>query len=252
MPDADLLFAFELVDLAAEMSLKPFHQRQFGVETKADGSLVTTVDREVESALRERIARYHPRDHVVGEELGGDRGSGRCWYIDPIDGTHGYVGGTDGWNILISLADRGDVRVGVVDFPARGRRFWASSGQGAFADGNPMHVSDVDHLGKATVCDDYRHNVENRAPGHPLVRVADRAAKVHPHQGHSMLAVADGRAEVALGSGGGPWDYAPFVVVIHEAGGRCSDLRGELRFDTGSLLATNGLVHAEVLAAIDR
>jgi histidinol-phosphatase len=78
--NSDLSFAFELVDLAVDVSMKAFRRADLVVETKVDGSPVTEVDRRVEGALRDAAARYHPSDRVVGEEFGGEPGRGRCWF----------------------------------------------------------------------------------------------------------------------------------------------------------------------------
>jgi histidinol-phosphatase len=249
--NSDLPFALELADLAADVSMRMFRRAGLRVENKADGSPVTEVDRTVEDVLRDALARYHPSDRVVGEEFGGEPSSGRCWYLDPIEGTSLYIEGSLWWSTLISLAVDGVVTTGVVDYPAAERRYWAVRGDGAFANGDPMQVSSVAQLTKATVCDDYRHNLERATPGHPLVRLAGRCSTVHPYQGgHSMLVVASGEADVALDSGGGPWDYAPFVILVEEAGGVASDIQGQARFDGGSLLATNGRLHSQVLTTL--
>ncbi len=222
MANSDLSFALELADLAADVSVKTFRRAELTVETKADGSPVTEVDRKVEGVLRDALAKYHPSDRVVGEEFGGEPGRGRCWYLDPIEGTSIYIEGSLHWSTLISLAVDGVVSTGVVDYPAAGRRYWAIRGEGAFANGDPMQASTVARLAEATVCDDYRQNIERANPGHPLARLARHCSTVHPHQGrHSMLVVASGEADVALDFGGGPWDYAPFVILFEEAGGRC-------------------------------
>ena len=65
-----------------------------------------------------------------------------------------------------------------------------------------------------------------------------------------MLVVASGEADVAFDTGGGPWDYAPFVILVEEAGGVASDIQGQARFDGGSLLVTNGRLHRQVLATL--
>jgi histidinol-phosphatase len=249
--DSDLSFAFGLADLAADVSMKTFRRAELTVENKADGSPVTEVDRTVEGALRDALARYHPSDRIVGEEFGGEAGSGRCWYLDPIEGTSLYIEGSLYWSTLISLAVDGVVTIGVVDYPAAERRYWAVRGGGAFANGDPMQASAVSRLEEATVCDDYRHNIERATPGHPLVRLAHRCSTVQPPpQGHSQLVVACGDADIAFDSGGGSWDYAPFMVLVEEAGGVVSDLRGKPRFDRGSLLVTNGRLHGQALAAL--
>ena len=168
MANSDLSFALELADLAADVSMKTFRCAELTVETKADGSPVTEVDRTVEGVLRDALARYHPSDGVVGEEFGGEPGGGRCWYLDPIEGTTLYIEGSLHWSTLISLAVDGVVTTAVVDYPAAERRCWAVRGDGAFANGDPMQASTVSRLEEATVCDDYRHNIERSTRGTPL------------------------------------------------------------------------------------
>jgi histidinol-phosphatase len=249
--NSDLSFALELADLAADVSMKTFRLAELTVETKADGSPVTEVDRTVEGVLRELLARYHPSDRVVGEEFGGEPGRGRCWYLDPIEGTSLYVEGSLWWSTLISLAVDGVVTTSVVDYPAAERRYWADRGGGAFANGDPMQASTISRLEEATVCDDYHHNIERATPGHPFVRLAHHCSTVQaPSQGHSQLVVACGEADVAYDSGGGPWDYAPFVILVEEAGGIASDIQGKPCFDSASLLVTNGRLHSQVLATL--
>ncbi len=251
MPNSDLSFALELAYLAADVSMKTFRRAELTVETKADGSPVTEVDRTVEAVLRDAIGKYHPSDRVVSEEFGGVPGRGRCWYLDPIEGTSLYIEGSPYWSTLISLAVDGVVTTGVVDYPAAERRYWAVRGGGAFANGDPMQASTVSRLEAATVCDDYRRNIERATPGHPLVRLAHHCSTVQPPpQGHSQLVVACGGADVAFDSGGGPWDYAPFVILLEEAEGVASDTQGKPRFDGGSLLVTNGRLHSQALAIL--
>jgi histidinol-phosphatase len=246
----DLQLALHLADRAAELSLPSFEDRNFEVERKPDSSLVTSCDKAIEIALREVIARERPQDDVVGEEFGGQPTDGRCWYLDPIDGTSGFVEGIDRWGTLIALAEEGSVTAAVVDLPIQGRRCWAARGEGVYADGSPLRVSTVARLSEATVCDDYRRNIERRTPGHLLVQLAERSRRVHPNDDYPSLTVAGGRADVCLSSEGGPWDWAPFVLLVEEAGGRVTDLEGRRRFDRAPILATNGFVHDECLAAI--
>ena len=251
MAYSDLSFALELADLAAEVSVKAFRSAGLAVETKADGSPVTEVDRMVEGVLRDALAKYHPSDRVVGEEFGGAPGRGRCWYLDPIEGTSLYIEGSLHWSTLISLAVDGVVTTGVVDYPATERRYWGVRGDGAYANGDRMQASTVSRLEEASVCDDYRHNIERATPGHPLVRLAHHCSTVQPPpHGHSQLVVACGEADVAFDSGGGPWDYAAFVILVEEAGGVATDIQGKPRFDSGSLLVTNGRLHSQALATL--
>jgi histidinol-phosphatase len=250
--DGDLELAYLLADEAAVISAGRFRRHDWDVETKPDGSPVTDVDREVELALRELIKRRFPEDSIIGEEYGGDRGEGRCWYLDPIDGTAAFCEGRDRWSTLVALAEGDCVLVGLVDFPMHGRRVWAGLGTGAYDGKKRLQVSQLGRLSESRICDDYQHHIDRQVADHPLVQLAALAGSVCPHRGLAPLMVASGRAEVALGSGGGPWDYAPFVAIVREAGGRTSDIFGDDRFDGRTLLSTNGYVHEAALAALRR
>jgi histidinol-phosphatase len=154
--DADLELAFELTDLAGRVALEPFQSKRFQVSRKRDGSLVTEVDRAVESAIRSRLADKRPGQQVNGEEHGRSGASARCWYVDPIDGTHRFVRGDQTWMTLIALSVCGEVVLGVVALPALAERWWASRGEGAFHDGRRLAVSSTQPLTRATISDDWR------------------------------------------------------------------------------------------------
>lgn len=250
----ELSFAFELADGAARLSLPRFTAGAFEVETKPDGSPVTQVDLEVERLLCERIAARRGGDTVVGEESGHSvqEGSRWLWYLDPIDGTKRFVAADPKWMTLIALAYDEEMIVGVVDYPALGQRWWASRGHGAFSDGKRLHVSDVAQLKAATICDDWRKTIAAAADHeHPVVRVAGQCAHVRPHQGHASLAVAAGRADIAISTGSHSWDYAAPSIIVSEAGGRQTDFAGGPHLDRGQAVVTNGHLHDEVLASID-
>ncbi len=248
---ADLRLALELADLAGRIALERFRSRDYRVGIKSDGSPVTAVDREVESALRERLAQERPHHEIFGEELG-RRGSSECrWYLDPIDGTRRFIAGDPKWMTLIALAIRERVVVGVVALPALGERWWARRGKGAFHDGNPVRVSNTTRLADAAVSDDWRHSLARGATNTPLATIAARCACVRPHQGHGFLRLAAGEVDVAVQVGSAPWDYAPLKVIVEEAGGRFTDFAGGERIDTGRVVGTNGRIHAEVLELLE-
>ena len=144
-PDDDLAFALSLADDADTIAMARFRAADLHVETKPDLTPVSEADRLVESTLRGRLAQERPGEAVLGEEEGGEDTSG--WILDPIDGTRNYTRGIPVWATLIAYAER----IAVVSAPALGRRWWAERGSGAFADGEPIHVSGVERLEDATV-----------------------------------------------------------------------------------------------------
>jgi histidinol-phosphatase len=248
---ADLRLALELADIAGAMAMKRFRSDDLAVVSKDDGSPVTDADREIERVLRERLAAERPDQAITGEECGASGDSEWRWYLDPIDGTTGYIAGRDDWKILIALSHRERPVLAVVDSPATSSRWWAVRGQGAFRDGQRLSVSNTAPLAHATISDDWRHTLANGASDDPLAKIAARCRHVLPHHGHSFLRLAGGEVDVGVGIGGFSWDYAPMMLIVEEAGGRFTDLRGRSAFDRGEALVSNGAVHDEAIRVLE-
>lgn len=241
----DFELAMELADLAAGMAMDRFRAADLGVQRKFDGSPVTDADRDIERALRERISAERPSHAITGEEFGDNGESDWRWYLDPIDGTENYVKGGETWKVLIALVQGSRPVLAVVDGPAQSTRCWAVRGEGAFRDGQRIHVSSTAALADATVSDNWHRVLSRGITDHPLARLAAHCRQVRPNRGHSFLAVAAGEADIGLGMGGYSWDYAPMTLIVEEAGGRFTDLRGRPGFDHRQALVSNGLLHAE-------
>lgn len=248
----NLNFALELADLADKLTMERFRADDLVVETKPDMTPVTEADRAVEQALRQRIAEEHPDHAVVGEELGAqpDNGAPR-WILDPIDGTKNYVRGIPVFATLIALEREGVGQLGVVSAPALGRRWWAARGQGAYADGRRIRVSRIGDLADAQLCHSTFGEWERAGLGG---RFLDLLRACWRERGFgdfwSYMLVAEGAAEIAAEPQVAHWDVAPIQVIVEEAGGRFTDLQGNPRADGGSAVATNGLLHDQVLAAL--
>jgi histidinol-phosphatase len=251
----DLELALELADLADAVSLPHFRSRDLAVETKSDDTPVTQADRGAEAAMRGALTTARPDHAVLGEEEGlvGPPDATHRWVLDPIDGTANYVRGVPIWATLIGLMEGGDVVAGVVSAPALGRRWWAARGDGAFADGTAIHVSDVGtlpeaHLGHAGVGTFFEYGHGDALVD--LTRRVWRSRGIGDFWMHCL--VAEGAFDVAVEPVVSLWDLAAITVILEEAGGRFSDLDGRPGPDGGSALSTNGLLHDEVLAAFHR
>ena len=238
----DLELALRLADTADSISLPRFRSG-LTVETKADKSPVTEADRLVESELRRMLAEARPDDAVLGEEEGAVGTGRRRWIVDPIDGTRNDSRGIPVWATLIALEDNAVIRVGVVSAPALRGRWWAERGAGAFANGEPMHVSAVATVEDAVLS----FSIENDVP--PLARRAWHARGLGDFWAHML--VAEGAVDGAVDAVGvSEWDLAAVQVIVEEAGGRFSDFAGDPRIDGGSAVSSNGLLHEELLLAI--
>lgn len=248
----DLQLALELADVADALSMASFRSGSLRVDTKPDMTLVTEADRAVETVLRERIAAARPGDATMGEEYGrsGENVS-RCWYLDPIDGTSNYARGVPVFATLIALAVDGASTVGVCSAPALRARWYAVRGLGAFERGRPIRVSGVRGIADAHVSYDDVRGFEKAGRGEQFVELTRRCWRSRgfgDFWSHAM--VAEGAVDVAVEPEVNPWDLAPLQVIVEEAGGRFTDLAGAARFDGGSAVSSNGLLHEAVLDAL--
>ena len=241
----DLSLALELADLADSITTASFRRRGLVVETKPDMTPVTEADRGVERAMRDVLAERRPGDRIVGEEFGDTDGhADRRWIIDPIDGTKNFVRGVPVWATLVAL----EGQVGVVSAPALGRRWWAATGLGAFADGEPIRVSKVEQLADAQVSYGGMEGWEARGGPERLMRLTERCWRDRGFGDFwSHMLVAEGACEIGLDPIVSIWDLAALQVIVEEAGGTFTDFKGEPRADGGSAISSNGLVHEAAL-----
>ena len=218
------------------------------VETKPDLSPVTDADRAAEDEIVGVIRAAFPDHAILGEE-GGARGTGSVrWIVDPIDGTRGFARGGMMWGPMVALEVSGELVAGALALPALGRTYWAARGEGAWRDGTRLAVSAIAALGDATLS----IGELRRLAGHPGIQsLLERAASARCYGDLAGCAmVLDGRAEVWIEGGVAPWDVAAPAILIAEAGGRFSDWNGRPSFEAGYAIASNGLVHDEVVRAM--
>ncbi|MBS9535742.1 histidinol-phosphatase [Mycobacterium sp. M1] len=253
----DLTLALALADRADAITLTRFGALDLRVDTKPDLTPVTDADQAVETALREALAVDRPDDAILGEEFGGTTTfSGREWIIDPIDGTKNFVRGVPVWATLIALLEDGVPCVGVVSAPALDRRWWASRGQGAFASvgGAPaqrLSVSSVSDLDSASLSFAGFSTWAERGLRRQFTELADRVWRVRGYGDFwQHCLVAEGAVDVVIEPEVSVWDLAALDVLIREAGGTFTDLSGTPGPHGGSAVATNTLLHAQVVTGL--
>jgi histidinol-phosphatase len=250
--DALLTVATGLVREAGRLAAARFTAGT-AVSDKDDGTEVTPVDLEVEALLRERIADRFPDDGVYGEEGGEQAGtSGRRWVLDPINGTSLFVRRIPTFSILLAVEDDDGPAVGVVGHPVVGEVVYAGRGLGSWrqlgdAPAERLRVSANGRLRGATV------EVLNQATwSEELVLALHREVFVLPAMG-GVVDVAAGISDamVIAGFSMGYEDRAPLPLIVGEAGGRVTDLRGDdVLTGDGSVLLSNGPLHQPLLELV--
>jgi histidinol-phosphatase len=247
----DLALAHRLADAADEITLARFRAQDLRVAAKPDLSPVSDADFAVEDLVRRLLADARPADAVLGEEHGATGDGPRQWVLDPIDGTKNFVRGVPVWATLIALLVDGRVEVGVASAPALGRRWWASRGAGAFADGQPIRVSSVAALSDAHLSYSSLTGWEDRGRLDGVLQLSRDCWRTRAFGDFwSHMLVAEGAVDASFEPEVSLWDLAALQVIVEEAGGRFTSLDGEARPDGGSVVCSNGLLHDEVLAGL--
>jgi histidinol-phosphatase len=240
--------AMSLCDEADKMAMAGF-RRSVRVETKSDNSLVTEVDRHIERMVRSRINWEFAGAGIVGEEEGTEaEGASTCWYVDPIDGTSNFVRGVPVFATLLAVAVEGELQIAVVSAPAMRERWVAWRGGGAWRGKDRIHVSAVATIEESQLV--YGSRTEDMRSGavpglDATLAEAWRERGFGDFWGHML--VAEGAAEAMIETGANPWDWAAPSLIVEEAGGRFTTAAGERAFDGPSAVASNGVIHDELL-----
>lgn len=253
----DLALALRLADAADAVAMSRFDAADLDVQVKADASPVTEADLATEQAIRGILAQERPQDGVFGEEFGASGTSSRQWIIDPIDGTANYLKGIPMWTTLIALTIDGVPRVGVASQPAIGRRWWAASGAGAWTNvpgGEPrrIQVSSISEVAESSVSFQSIAQWDEVGRAEDLIRLS-RAVWRDRGYGDAWpyMLLAEGRLEFVAEFGVKEYDVAAVVPIIHEAGGRFTDIDGTDSIGSLSSLATNGRLHDAYLSLLN-
>ncbi|HEY8503641.1 MAG TPA: inositol monophosphatase family protein [Gemmataceae bacterium] len=243
---------------------------RFRVREKAPADLVTDADLASQEAIHTFLAREFPGHAFLGEEQlpglpprpvadGGGNGQAGpderpTWVVDPIDGTINYVHDVPFYCVSVGLWAAGDLRVGAVYDPRGGEMFSAAQGQGATLNGHPIRVSPVPRLREALLSTGFPADVAAQLRNLDWWRTFAPRAQSLRRTGSTALNlayVAAGRFEGYWAFDNSPWDVAAGVVLVREAGGFVTRADGSpcdpFRPD---ILATNGLLHAEMLECL--
>ncbi len=241
---------------AGEEVIRRYFHGNLGISLKADKSPVTQADVETEEAIKAVLKRAFPEHGFYGEETGRETGDSDClWLVDPIDGTKSFIRETPFFSTQIALLRKGELVLGVSNAPLFGELAYAEAGGGAFLNDRPIRVSALDDLAEATLS---TGNIKTLAADPQGWRaLADLIGQVNRGRGYGDFChyhlLAAGKLDVVLESDINILDVAALSVIVQEAGGRVTDLKGRsLDLETTSVLASNPQLHARVLDMLCR
>ncbi|MBX5490301.1 MAG: inositol monophosphatase [Chloroflexi bacterium] len=235
-------------------------REQFGrvqaVELKGERDLVTAVDRAAEALIVEQIRSAFPDHTIVAEEGtgGSPRDAAHCWFVDPLDGTTNYAHGYPFFAVSVAYAARGELRVGVVYDPLHDELFAAEAGAGAYLNARRLRVSATATLQRSLLISGFPYGRGDMPRALHLWTTLMPLTQGLRRDGAAALDlcyVAAGRCDGFWERHLQPWDMAAGALIVQEAGGQVSDFRGgPLDLYRGEVVATNGRIHDELVAAL--
>jgi myo-inositol-1(or 4)-monophosphatase len=258
VPPQFLATAIEAVLHAGDVQMAHLG-RDIRVDKKSAIDLVTEIDIEIERQFRAMIADRFPDHTVLGEEFGTGSGPVEAghytWVFDPIDGTTNYAHGLPIFCSSLALEIDGEAVVGAIYDPNRRELFTAERGQGAWMNGAPLRVSRTGALIDSLLVTGFHYDIhKNRADLMELFSAMLGRARAVRRLGSAAIDlcyVAAGRFDGFWEKQLHAWDVAAGALIVAEAGGVVTTMEGSTHQSRkGSVLATNGLIHQEMLDKI--
>jgi histidinol-phosphatase len=246
--------ALEAVKVAESLILGHYNSN-LEVSLKEDNTPVTIADQEAEALIKKTILSSFPDHTFFGEE--GEKVSlkdhkGFTWIIDPIDGTKSYIRGIPLFGTLLALLHDGELILGVSNAPVWGELIYAAKGEGAFIGDQQVRVSQTQEISNAYVSNGrlkYFEDIDAMPQLLKLGRQAEWARGIGDFWAYHL--VAQGKVDVMMEGSVKFWDIAAAKVIVEEAGGTLTQLDGQpITHESTTVLATNGLLHAKIVAAM--
>ena len=240
---------------AGDTLVKHFRQDWSLLEERGTAKEVATkYDKEVDSLIVAEIRRHYPHHSLLTEESGFRQGDPEwLWIVDSLDGTGNFANFNPFFCVCIALMHRNELILGTAYAPAIDEFYFAEKGTGAYLNGVKIQVSDVSDLGQSYVLYCEGGDKDRARTGKLLHKVYRHVTDIRKlgSAGLETAWVAAGKGEAYFTTRIEPWDVAPGVLLIQEAGGKVSDFRGKpWQAQTSDLLFSNNKLHQQVLSLI--
>ena len=240
------------IEIAREAGQVLLSHRGVGFELKGDFDLVTAADRASEQLVVKRLKERFPKHGIVAEEGGhAEMHSEFRWYVDPLDGTTNFAHGFPMWNVTLAIARNEEVIAGVIFDPLNDELFTAERGAGARLNGARIRVSAARLLNDSLLATGFpsrRRHHDINIHFYYQVAMMTHGVRRGGSAALDLAYTACGRLDGFWEFGLNPWDMAAGTLLVHEAGGQLSGMKGEpVNLHGEHILADNGSIHEETL-----
>ena len=245
--------AYKTIEKASNLILKNLNKIRKISYKKGDFNLVTNVDRETEALILKEITSRYPQHSIIAEESGKHKGNPNYeWFIDPIDGTTNFAHGYPCFCISIGFRKNGVLNFGLIKNPLTDELYSAKKNKGARLNGKKISVSKTKRLRESLLVTgfpyDRKTSTMNNLKNFCSLTLITQGVRRDGAAAIDLCYVASGKVdgfwEVKLS----PWDVAAGVLIVKEAGGKVTDLKGsEYDVFNDKIVATNGFIHKELI-----
>ncbi len=230
--------------------IKDNFEKDIEVESKSDNSPVTWVDKQINDLVIEAVRNTYPEHGLMGEEADlGDGSEEFKWLCDPLDGTKCFILGIPNSVFMLALTRDGQILMSVVYNSFTDRLYHAIKGQGAFCNGEPIHVNKHPLVGGYTLLGSTSLVLLDK------LKQAGALIEVVSGTGYKSMMLASGKGCAVLKGGADYHDIGPGSLIVEEAGGKVTAYDGSpLRYDqkiTTGVILSNGIVHENLLSIVN-
>lgn len=238
--------------------------KKLKVQTKpaADDFLdfVTKYDLAVEQFIIDKVRKKFPTHGIIGEESGHSKKGKNFWIIDPLDGTHAFIKGSPQFSTTFSFVSNNVIRYGVVYDPIHDELFYAQEGKGAKLNNQSIHVAEKEKLQYGNFSCYVASRMGKKEGNYYRRLVYNKVIFEHQMWNDTPSSVALGLAYIACGrsdtvfsKGLNPWDISAGALLVKEAGGKITDLKGRsYTWKSDELLGANPVLHKKVMEALKK
>jgi myo-inositol-1(or 4)-monophosphatase len=238
--------------------LKESYGRRQTIHFKGEINLVTDVDRASEAYIKGRIREVFPDHGIMAEESPEEKSpSPYRWIVDPLDGTTNYAHGYPFFCVSVGVEHEGIPVAGAVYDPMLDEMFTATAGGGAFRNGEPIVVSDIDDLRRGLLSTGFAYDVKTATDTNfdyfQAFVMTGQAIRRDGAAALDLCYLACGRFDGFWEMKLKPWDTIAGLLILTEAGGKATRMDGSTYdIHQPDILATNGKIHDRMLEVIRR
>ena len=224
------------------------------VSFKKDLSLLTKVDIASEKTITQLIKNNFPSHNILAEERGGKIGNNYTWIIDPLDGTTNYSRNIPFFSISLALTYRRNPILGVIFNPISKELYFAEKGKGAFLNGQRIKETQQQILSRALILFNKYRTEDAFRKIHKIIGVVGKKSpgfRIFGSVTLTLCYLASGKSDACFAAGMNPWDLSARVLIIKEAGGKVTNLKGEdWQLGEKDIIAANKKLHNQLLKLI--